>query len=275
MSSNDEKSTTQARSGRADSGQTATGPVTSGATESPLNPLRPETEGINLFAEYSLHDALKRRAAGAGGRIEVAVDGKIADAVREDGEIVEIQTRGLNSIQDKIAGWAAAGHRVRVQFPLAARTTIVKIDGRTGELLSRRKSPKRRGIWDLFDELPRAPAIISTPGLVFEALFIEMAEYRRRLEEPVRRGRFLRSVATVDRCLVAVLESREFRGREDWLALLPESADVPWTSASLGEALGISAARARKVLYSFARAGLLMVSPCGGGRKRYRTSIDQ
>jgi hypothetical protein len=243
--------------------------ATSGAAKSSRNSLRPETDGINLFAEYSLHDALKRRAAGIGGRIEVAVDGKIADAVREDGEIVEIQTRGLSSIQGKVSGWVASGYRVRVQFPLAVRMTIVKIDGKTGKLLSRRKSPKRREIWDLLDELPRAPAIISTEGLVFEVLFIEMTEYRRQLEEPVRRGRFLRSVATVDRCLEAVLESREFRRREDWLALLPESADGSWTSITLGEALGVSAPRARKLLYSLSRAGLLVPAPTEGRRKRY------
>jgi hypothetical protein len=74
---------------------------------------------------------------------------------------------------------------------------------------------------------------------------------------------------TVDRELVEVLDSRRFRTASQWLALLPKDLDPPWTSSSLGEALGIRPARARLVLYCLARAGLLVESGRDGRLKIY------
>lgn len=216
-----------------------------------------EKTGINVFSEHGLHDALKRLAAGPGGRIEVEVEGRIADAVREDGELVEVQTAGLAALQEKVRAWAAGGYRIRVQYPLAVRTTIRKLDGTTGELVSTRRSPKKPSLWDLFEELTKAPAMIATPGLVFEVVSVEVTDWRRILPEPVRRGRFMRHAARVDRTLDAVISAREFSCAEDWLALLPPSLDGTWTSATLGGSLGMPACKARRILYSLARAGLL------------------
>ena len=231
-------------------------------------------EGINLYSEYSLHDALKRIAAGTEGRIEVPVDGSIADAVRPDGELVEIQTSHLGAIGDKRKAWLDAGFCVRMQVPLIVRKTIVRLDGSTGEILSRRKSPKKQGIFDLFDELVRASFLLSMEGLVLEVLFIEALELRRSLPEPVRRGRFLRSTETQDRVLQNIVDRREFRSAEDWLSLLPGFPDSGWDSGLLAAALGIPAPKARKVLYTFARAGFLQSETGERRRKRYRKAYQ-
>lgn len=231
-------------------------------------------EGINLYSEYSLHDALKRIAAGPEGRIEVPVGGSIADAVRPDGELVEIQTSHLGAIGDKLKAWLDAGFRVRMQVPLVACKTIVRLDGSTGEVLSRRKSPKKQGIFDLFDELVRASFLLSMKGLVLEVLFIEALELRRSLPEPVRRGRFLRSMETQDRVLQAIVDRREFRSAEDWLSLLPAFPDSGWDSGLLAAALGIPAPKARKVLYTLTRAGFLQSETGERCRKRYRKAYQ-
>ena len=228
-----------------------------------------ETSGINLYSEYSLHDALKRRAAGPEGRIEVAVSGRVADAVRADGELVEVQTGSLYALREKVAAWAAEGHRVRVQYPLAARTRLVTIDPRSGEVLSRRLSPKRRGLWDAFDALTRAPELIATPGVTLEILLVEVTEFRRPLDPPLRRGRFFRRIERTDRVLDAVLESHDFTGPADWLALLPGGPGGSWTHESLGAAVGVTAAAARTLLYSLARAGILECTGREGRRKLY------
>ncbi len=228
-----------------------------------------EINRINLYSEYSLHDQLKRLAAGPGGRIEVAVEGKIADALRPDGEIVEIQTGTLSSLVDKARFWSLRGYKQRIQVPLAVQKTIVRVRQDTGEVISRRKSPKKEELWSVFDRLVRASGLLSLRGLVIELVFIEMEEIRAVLEEPVRRGRFLRSYATVDRNLIAVRESREFSCPKDWLSLLPGNDDGYWTSASLGNAAGIGAAQARKLLYTFVKAGVLQQVPSEGRAKRY------
>ncbi|HEY9053682.1 MAG TPA: hypothetical protein VIO60_02560 [Rectinemataceae bacterium] len=220
-----------------------------------------ETAGINLYSEYSLHDALKRLAAGSGGRIEATIEGRVADALTADGEIVEIQTARLGSLQDKVEFWTGRGYRVRVQYPLAAHTTIVKVSQKTGEALSERASPRHKQLWDAFGELVRAPGMLSTPGLVFEILFVKIREFRIQLETPERRGRFMRGTRTEDRVLESVLASKRFSSSLDWLELLAphEGAEprYPLSAASLAESLGIGVGVARKVVYSYARAGLL------------------
>jgi hypothetical protein len=231
--------------------------------------LAAETSRINLYSEYSLHDQLKRLAAGPGGRIEVTIEGKIADALRTDGEIVEIQTGSLSPIVAKAEFWSLRGYRQRIQIPLAARKTIVRIRQGSGELVSRRKSPKKEELWSVFDRLVRASSLLRMPGLVIELVYIEMEEIRSLLEKPVRRGRFLKSYATEDRNLITIIGSREFKAPPDWLALLPACDDGFWTSASLGKAAGIGAARARKILYVFAKAGFLREIPSEGRAKRY------
>ncbi len=247
-----------------------------------------ETAGINLYSEYSLHDALKRLAAGPDGRIEAKVEGKVADALTASGEIIEIQTARLGSIQDKIDFWISKGYRVRVQYPLASYSTIMRISQTTGELLSSRASPRHRSFLDAFDELVRAPGMISTPGLTFEILLVRMREVRIQLETPQRRGRFLRATRTEDRSLEEVLESRRFSSPRDWLSLLvPDMKRPPWregeilaklklpsplSSATLAESLGIRPAQARKILYCLARAGFLRLAGTEGNAKLYGVS---
>ncbi len=219
-----------------------------------------ETKGINLYAEYSLHDALKRYYAGSGGRLEVDIDGRIADAVRADGEIIEVQTKGLWAIQAKVASWADAGRRVRVVRPI---TVLRRIERRSeaGELLSSRKSPKKEDFWDLFEELVRTPLLIGRDEISLEFISIAATEERRVLSCPVRRGRHLRDYKTVDRRLDELYSSRVLSGRQSWLDLLPQDPPPPWTSASLGSALDIGTRRARLVLYTLCRAALIATGP--------------
>ena len=73
----------------------------------------------------------------------------------------------------------------------------------------------------------------------------------------------------LSRDLDEVLESFSFSRRSDWMALIPKDLVVPWTSTSLGEALGVGADRARKILYSYAAAGLIEEAGKEGRRKLY------
>lgn len=225
-----------------------------------------EREGINLYSEHSLHARLKEQLAEPGDRLEVLVEGKIVDLVKVDGELVEVQTSSLAKIVPKVLGLAAAGRRVRVVHPIAARTTIRRIDPATGELVSVRKSPKRGDLWSLFDELVRAPGLIAAPNVAVEVLLVRNSEIR------VRDGSgswWRRGDRTADRMLEEILSSTRLETRADWLGLIPRALDPPWSSAGLGEALGIAPWRARKVLYCLCRAGLLRESGTAGKRKLY------
>lgn len=225
-----------------------------------------ERAGINLYSEGSLHAALKERLSEPGDRLEALVGGKVVDLVKADGELVEVQTRGLGKIKAKVLALAAAGRRVRVVHPIAVETLIRRLDPGTGELLSTRKSPKRGDLYSLFDELVNAPCLIGTAGISVEVIFVRDAVIRVRDGSGSWRRRGDR---LADRLLEEVLDSRRFSTRREWLALIPKSLASPFTSDSLAAALGIPPDRARKILYAYAKAGLLADAGKEGRRKLY------
>ena len=236
------------------------------AAASEAGPFAAERAGLNLYAENSLHAQIKLYLARPGDRVEAPVDGKVVDLVRADGELVEVQTGSLGKIAPKVLAFAAAGRRVRVVYPIAAETSIRRLDPATGELVSTRRSPKRGDLYELFDELVRAAGLIAAPRVTVEVLFVRDLVTRTRDGSGSWRRRGDR---TLDRELVEVLSSQAFRTSTQWLALIPKTLPEPWTSASLGESLGIESWRARKILYCFARDGLVDETEKAGRRKAY------
>lgn len=225
-----------------------------------------ERSGINLYSEYSLHAQLKEALARPGDRLEVLIEGKVVDLLRADGELVEVQTGHLGQIAPKVLAFAARGRRVRIVYPVSAELSIRRLDPATGELDSVRRSPKRGELLSLFDELIRAPGLIAAPGITVEVLTLRTVETR------VRDGSgswWRKGDRTVDKELVEILASRSFSNRKDWLALIPAGLAPPWTSESLGAALGVAPSRARKLLYCLRRAALLAESTAAGRRKAY------
>lgn len=228
-------------------------------------------EGIGVYAESGLHASLKRHLAGPEDVFEVPVGGKVVDLVRstpKGEELVEVQTKRLDKIAPKVLALAAE-HRVRVVHPVAVETLICRVAPDSGELISERRSPKRGDLYSVFDELVRAPSLIAARKVSVEVLLVRCREIRCRDGSGSWRRRGDRVLA---RDLEEVLESRTFSKASDWMRILPKGLPPPWTSASLGEALGIGADRARRILYSYAAAGLLVEAGKEGRRKLYAPS---
>ncbi len=230
-----------------------------------------EQSGINLFSEYSLHEQLKEYLAGPGDRHEALVEGKVIDLVRSSGELVEVQTAQLGKIKAKALDLAAKGHRVRIVYPVPVERRIRRLDPTTNELVSTRKSPKRGDTYSLFDELIHAPELMTTQNITIEVLFVKSVEIK------VRDGTgswWRKGDRTIDRELVEVVDSRFFGTQADWMSLIPSDLTSPFSAIILGEALGIGAERARKILYCLCRAGLLMESGREGRRKNYCLALN-
>src|SRR5437016_11084276 len=103
--------------------------------------------------ETSLHRSLKERyATGGSRRPEVAIRGFRVDAVDDAGRLVEVQSGPLGPLRGKL--WRLLpDHRIRIVKPVVLMRRIVRRARPDGPDLSRRASPKRGAVHDVFDDL--------------------------------------------------------------------------------------------------------------------------
>jgi hypothetical protein len=220
---------------------------------SPVESPPPPSPGIGSLNETTLHADLKRWYAQPGDRLETKVDGYVVDIVRED-LLIEIQTRNFSQCKRKLHKLTER-HPVRLIYPIPQEKWIVRLaaDGETR--LSRRKSPRRGRLEQLFAELVRLPGLIAHPNFSLEVVFIQMEEIQ--LDDG--RGSWRRKGRSIqDRRLLEVVSQREFLTPEDFLALLPPGLPALFTTRDLARALAQPRYVAQKMAYCLSRMGVLV-----------------
>ncbi|MBR4180278.1 MAG: hypothetical protein IKR45_06205 [Treponema sp.] len=183
------------------------------------------SKNINTYNESSLHNTLKVfYAEKFGGETEVESEGHIYDILCPDGQVIEIQTKGLSKLASKIKDALDKGHKVRLVYPLVYRTRIILTDEQ-GKLISNRLSPKKGCIYDIFRELTGLTDILLNKKFTLEVVTINMIEHRVRTGEPVQTAnksrRFRRNWLKVNKRLDEILETKTFHTAKDYTALLP------------------------------------------------------
>jgi hypothetical protein len=123
---------------------------------------------IGLLNEKPLHASLKQWYAQPGDRFEVPLDGFVIDIVR-DNVLLEIQTRHFGAIKSKLATLVSS-HRVRLIYPIPQEKWIVQSPTAANAFGTRRKSPKRGRVEDLFRELVAIPHLLSQQNFSLEVL---------------------------------------------------------------------------------------------------------
>ena len=126
--------------------------------------------------ETSLHRQLKEMYADENAQTEVPLAGYRIDAVRR-GLLIEIQHGPLSAIRDKIRDLLKK-HRVLVVKPIVAEKMLVKQDAKSGNVVSRRKSPKRGNLLDVFDELVYFTRVFPHRRLALEVALVTVEEWR-------------------------------------------------------------------------------------------------
>jgi hypothetical protein len=214
---------------------------------------QPVSSKISTLNEKPLHAALKGWYAQPQDQIEVPVDGFIVDLVRGD-LLVEIQTRSFSSIKRKLATLAAE-HPLRLVYPIAREKWIVKVaeDGRG--LLSRRKSPKRGSVEDIFQELVSFPKLLSNPNFSIDVLFILEEEIR---QYDGRRAWRRRGWVTQERRLLEVVGRRPFETPGDMGALVPTSLADPFTTSELAASVSKPRRQAQRMAYCLREMGAIV-----------------
>lgn len=217
--------------------------------------------------ETSLHRQLKSIYAGGGDQQEVACDGYRIDAVRR-GVLVEIQHGSLAAIRDKVKTLLKK-HRVLVVKPLVTRKLLVKQDGRQGNVVGRRRSPKRARLFDLFDELVYFVNVFPHKRLVLEVPLVEVEEWR--YPGHGRRRRWRRGDFQVeDQKLVRIVETFRFKKSADLRKLLPADLPATFHTGHLAEQLEVRRWTAQRMAYCLRETGAIRVVGKQGNAILYR-----
>ncbi|TFG32365.1 hypothetical protein EU528_03690 [Candidatus Thorarchaeota archaeon] len=185
--------------------------------------------------------------------MEVNVDGYIVDVVRGD-LLIEIQTRKFSAIKDKLFK-LMKNHPVRLVYPIAKEKWIVQQD-RNGEVISRRKSPKKMGILHIFEELVSIPTFIIHSNFEVEVILTR--------EEDIRfndgKGSWKRrGWSSIDRRLIDIVDRTLFSTPKEFLRLIPDTLVEPFTTKTLTEVLKVPRRLVQKMTYCMRKMEILKV----------------
>jgi hypothetical protein len=220
---------------------------------------------IGTLAEKSLHAALKAHYAQPDDYLEHTVDGYVIDIVRPSGACVEIQTRSLGKLKPKLIKLLDR-YPIHVVYPIAQERFIVRVES-DGEVVSRRKSPKRGTIYHVFPELVSWPALIAHPHFSMDVVFIREEEYWiNNGQGSWRRKRW----SIQDRYLLDILQTIPLTTPANFVALIPANLPDPFGSQDLARTLRIPRTLAQKMLYCLREMGILHVTGKQGNNLLYQ-----
>ncbi|HEY4718257.1 MAG TPA: hypothetical protein VIH14_04525 [Anaerolineales bacterium] len=206
---------------------------------------------IGTLREQQLHAALKHWLAQPGDRFEQLVGDFHIDIQRET-LLIEIQTAHFSSLRKKL-GKLLEEHAVLLVYPIPETKWIVRQTKR-GRRLTRRKSPKRGRMENLFDELLYIPELARHPNFRLCVLLTDQEEiWRDDGGGSWRRKHW--SIA--DRRLLEVTRQMEFNQASDYLALIPAGLSAPFTHRQLAAALKAPLWLSTRMSYCLRKMGLL------------------
>ena len=213
--------------------------------------------------ETSLHRQLKAMYAGASARVEQRLGAYRIDAVRGR-QLIEIQHGSLSAIQSKIARLVET-HRVLVVKPIVVRKTLIKLDARGGNVISRRLSPKVGCALDLFHELVYFTRVFPHANLTLEMPLVDIEEWRYPGHGKRRRWKWRAADFQVeDQRLVEIHATHRFRLCTDLLKLLPHDLPQPFHTGHLADLLGVRRWISQRIAYCLRKTGA--ASECGKER---------
>ncbi len=207
---------------------------------------------IGTLNEKPLHASLKKWYGRKGDRFEVRVDGFFVDIVRGK-LLIEIQTGTFAAIRRKLDKLLES-HRVRLVYPIAGEKYILKLPKNRRSKETRRKSPKRGVMEDVFEQLVSIPKLLANPRFSLEVVLTRTEEVRRydRKLAWYRRGWVIE-----ERRLLDVLDRRLFKRPADMMSFVPPEVTEPFRTRELANATGRSLWLAQRMAYCLREMGAI------------------
>jgi len=201
--------------------------------------------------EQTLHEQLKEFYARETGEIESPLGDYKVDVVRGD-LLIEIQTRSFSSIRDKLRD-LAQDNKVRLVHPIAYQKWIIRLD-KNKKQVSRRKSPRRGRVEDVFYELVYLPKLLMSPNFELEVVLVDLDEYW--VDDG--KGSWRRRRWSIhDKRMIELRERNLFKSPEDFKQLIPETLPKEFTSRMLSKEAGLNMRLAQKILYCLKKMNIV------------------
>jgi len=181
--------------------------------------------GIGTLGEKTLHAVLKQYFGPEGAGRETRIGPFVADIVTDDG-IIEIQTRAFNKLRKKLRAFLEKTP-VMVVYPIPKTKRLFWIDGETGGVSKKRKSPKQGAIFDAIPELYKIKPMLNHPNFRLCLALIDMEEYRNLNGWSKDRKK---GSTRCDRVPVDMIEEIYIRNASDYVKFIPVGLNTQFTS---------------------------------------------
>lgn len=201
-------------------------------------------KGIGTLGEKTLHSVLKLYFEPDEDKHEVALDGYFADIYNQTG-VIEIQTRQLNKLRDKLAVFLNH-YTVTVVYPCPYNKWIYWVDPETLETTGKKRlSSRHYNEYDAFFELYKIKSFLKNPNLHIRLLLMDVEDYKllNGWNETGKKGSW-----RYDRIPVGVRRIIELDQPEDYMTFLPLELKEKFTVKDYSKTCGISEDTARMVL---------------------------
>ena len=222
--------------------------------------------------ETSLHQALKNCYGGEDNQFEVALGNYRIDVVSR-GRLVEIQLASLAAIRDKVRT-LLEDHHVVVVKPIIVQKTLVKRAKQHGPVVSRRQSPKRGMILDLFHEMVHFTSVFPHERLTLEVPMIDIEEWR--YPGHGRRRRWRREDYLVeDQKLIAVHETHYFQTAADLARLVAGPLPRQFHTGHLAESLRVPRWMSQRIAYCLRQTNAVREVGKQGNTRLYQFAANR
>ena len=197
---------------------------------------------IGTLNESPLHAVLKLYCEPRYELHEIDVGGYVADIANEVG-CIEIQTRNFGAMTKKLSRLLEQSV-VTLVYPVAGIKWVLWIDTESGEVIPRRKSPKKWQPAHVFYELYQIRDLLDHPHLRLKVVVLEMEEYKY-LDGWDKTKK--RNATRATRIPLDILDEIDVACPDDLTMLLPE-LPRQFTTADVAKSGALSDSSAQKAV---------------------------
>lgn len=225
--------------------------------------------GIGTLSEKTVHAVLKNYYEPDEDRQEIPIENFVAD-IYSDGQIIEIQTRQFNRMREKLSAFLPL-YPVTIVYPIPREKWLIWIDEESGELSTRRKSPKKGTPYMAFAELYKIKMYLKDPNLKLRLVLVDMEEYRllNGWSHDKKKGS-----TRYDRIPIRLVEEVEIEQPKDYMQFIPYELEEPFTVKDFAAVVHIPTSLSGTVLNLLYYMGVVSRVGKKGNAFLYQPEVD-